>query len=111
MYQQQENQKFLSHFKKKFVIRKGRRNLSMNSRGKWAELFHIRANGSAVCTRTIQIDCKIEKLNSAFCYILRYPLPCTDDDGNNGKIFVWLGGKCDSYYFNIAEEVKFHLCI
>ena len=28
MYQQQENHKFLSHFKKRFIIRRGRRNLS-----------------------------------------------------------------------------------
>lgn len=33
MYQQQENHKFLSHFKKKFVIRRGRRGLTMNLGG------------------------------------------------------------------------------
>ena len=33
MYQQQENHKFLSHFNKKFVIRRGRRNLTMNLGG------------------------------------------------------------------------------
>ena len=31
----------------------------------------MRANGSAICTRTIHIDCKADQLNSAFCYILR----------------------------------------
>uniref|UniRef100_A0A915EFX3 Gelsolin-like domain-containing protein n=1 Tax=Ditylenchus dipsaci TaxID=166011 RepID=A0A915EFX3_9BILA len=105
MYQQQENHKFLSHFKKKFVIRKGRRNLSINMGGKWPELFHMRANGSAVCTRTIQIDCKADKLNSAFCYIVRYPFAAEDDQGNLGKVFVWLGSKCDPYYYCVAEQV------
>lgn len=57
MHQQQENHKFLSHFHRKFVIRRGRRGLTKNLGGKWPELFQIRANGSSVCTRTIQIDC------------------------------------------------------
>jgi len=105
MYQQQENHKFLSHFKKKFVIRRGRRNLSMNLGGKWPELFHLRANGSAVCTRTIQIDAKSELLNSAFPYILRYPFPVPDESGNNGIIYVWYGGKSDSYYHPLAKEI------
>ena len=33
MYQQQENHKFLSHFKKKFMIRRGRRGLTLNLGG------------------------------------------------------------------------------
>ncbi|KAI1729403.1 gelsolin repeat domain-containing protein [Ditylenchus destructor] len=105
MYQQQENQKFLSHFKKKFVIRRGRRNLSMNLGGKWPELFHMRANGSAVCTRTIQIDCRAQCLNSGFCYILRYPFPTKDEHGNAGIVYVWLGSKSDVYYHPLSEQV------
>jgi hypothetical protein len=58
MYQQQENQKFLSHFRRRFVIRRGRRGLAaLPGAGRWPELFHLRANGSAVCTRTIQVRC------------------------------------------------------
>jgi len=93
MYQQQENHKFLSHFKKKFVIRRGRRNLTMNLGGKWPELFQMRANGGAVCTRTIQLDCKAELLCSGFCYILRAPFKSPQSDGIRGRVFVWRG-KC-----------------
>lgn len=39
MYQQQENHKFLSHFHKKFVIRRGRRGLMMNLGGRCFVLF------------------------------------------------------------------------
>lgn len=38
MYQQQENHKFLSHFHRKFVIRRGRRGLNLNLGG----TFHLR---------------------------------------------------------------------
>lgn len=105
MYQQQENHKFLSHFKKRLVIRKGRRNLTMNLGGRWPELFQLRANGSAVCTRTIQVDARSEKLNSAFCFILRLPFPVPDENGHAGRIFVWLGSKSDSYFHALIEEV------
>lgn len=106
MYQQQENHKFLSHFKKKFVIRRGRRNLTMNLGGRWPELFHMRANGSAVCTRTIQVDSRADRLNSGFCYIMRYPFQVPDQDGIAGKMFVWLGSKSDPYYHKVAEDVS-----
>lgn len=105
MYQQQENHKFLSHFKKRLVIRKGRRSLTQTLGGRWPELFHMRANGSAVCTRTIQIDARAEKLNSGFNFILRYPFPVPDDDGQTGKIFAWIGSKSDPYYHRLIEEV------
>lgn len=41
MHQQQENHKFLAHFKKKFVIRRGRRGLTKNLGGHWPELFQV----------------------------------------------------------------------
>lgn len=113
MYQQQENQKFMSHFHKKFVIRYGCRNLALHENKKYPELFNMRANGSAVCNRTIQIDCRAEKLNSAFYYILCYPNASNlsgDNEENtnglfNGKIFIWEGNKTDLYYEPIAEMV------
>uniref|UniRef100_A0AC35TXC5 Protein flightless-1 n=1 Tax=Rhabditophanes sp. KR3021 TaxID=114890 RepID=A0AC35TXC5_9BILA len=105
MYQQQENAKFLSHFKRKFLIRRGRRNLSMNLGMKWPELFSMRANGSSLCTRTIQIDCASKNLNSGFCFILRVPFKVIDDDGNEGKVYVWLGSKSDSYYHQYVKSV------
>jgi hypothetical protein len=55
----------------------------------------MRANGSAICTRTIQVDCKADQLDSAFCYILRAPFRIVDNDGENGRVFVWIGNKSD----------------
>ncbi|VDK53588.1 unnamed protein product [Anisakis simplex] len=105
MYQQQENHKFLSHFHRKFVIRRGRRGLTMNLGGHWPELFAMRANGSSVCTRTIQIDCKATHLNSSFCFILRAPYRCVDDDGCKGKIFVWMGKHTTKKQHSLCEEI------
>lgn len=114
MYQQQENQKFMSHFHKKFVICHGRRNLALNSDKKWPELFHMRANGLAVCNRTIQIECRAEMLNSAFFYILNYPNLNTDKEGvvaTLGQVFVWEGTNADPYYHPIAETVCFFFTV
>lgn len=105
MYQQQENHKFLSHFHKKFVIRRGRRGLTLNLGGRWPELFHMRANGSSVCTRTIQVDCRADQLNSAFCYILRAPFKCIDENGLKGKVFVWIGSKSNPREHSLCEQV------
>ena len=49
MTQQQENLKFLSHFKRKFIIHKGKRKQKMDAAQ--PSLYHIRTNGSALCTR------------------------------------------------------------
>lgn len=49
MTQQQENLKFLSHFKRKFIIHKGKRKQDNDS--VQPSLYHIRTNGSALCTR------------------------------------------------------------
>ena len=56
-YQQQENLKFMSHFKRKFVIRKGRRKIGGEEpvKPKNVELFEIRANGGIISTRCIQV--------------------------------------------------------
>lgn len=105
MYQQQENHKFLSHFHKKFVIRRGRRGLNLNLGGRWPELFNMRANGSSVCMRTIQVDCRANQLNSAFCYILRAPFPCVDANGLKGKVYVWIGSKSNVTHHELAEQI------
>ncbi|MFH4980909.1 hypothetical protein AB6A40_007618 [Gnathostoma spinigerum] len=105
MYQQQENHKFLSHFHKKFVIRRGRRGLNLNCGGRWPELFLMRANGSAICTRTIQIDCMADQLNSAFCFILRAPFKVANEDGENGRIYVWLGKRSNPNQHKLCEEI------
>lgn len=49
MTQQQENIKFLSHFKRKFIIHKGKRKQKTDAAQ--PSLYHIRTNGSALCTR------------------------------------------------------------
>ena len=49
MTQQQENLKFLSHFKRKFIIHKGKRKQKIDAAQ--PSLYHIRTNGSALCTR------------------------------------------------------------
>uniref|UniRef100_A0A5S6QHV9 Gelsolin-like domain-containing protein n=1 Tax=Trichuris muris TaxID=70415 RepID=A0A5S6QHV9_TRIMR len=106
MYQQQENQKFLSHFKKMVVIHRGRRNLSMfPGAQRWPECYHLRANGSAICSRTIQIDCDAALLNSGFCYFLKVPFNVPDEVGKRGKVFVWVGSLVNENTARLAEEI------
>lgn len=62
-HQQQESFKFLSHFKRKMIIRSGKRNTSPQE----VEFYHLRSNGfSSLCTRTIQLNPDGVNLNSAF---------------------------------------------
>ncbi|KAK6037971.1 gelsolin repeat protein [Cooperia oncophora] len=105
MHQQQENHKFLSHFHRKFVIRRGRRGLTRNLGGKWPELFQMRANGSSVCTRTIQIDCRATELCSGFCHILRAPYKVIREDGEKGIVYVWIGKQSDPHEHEYARRV------
>lgn len=49
MTQQQENIKFLAHFKRKFIIHKGKR--KQNTDSVQPSLYHVRTNGSAFYTR------------------------------------------------------------
>ncbi|PAV59113.1 hypothetical protein WR25_10798 [Diploscapter pachys] len=104
MYQQQENHKFLSHFHKKFLIRRGRRGLTKNLGGMWPELFQMRANGSTVCTRTIQIDCIADQLCSGFCHILRIPYK-EDRNGQRGIIYVWIAQQSDPHDHETVKMV------
>lgn len=67
----------------------------------------MRANGSAVCTRTIQIDCNANQLNSAFCYILRIPFRMADENGVKGWIYIWLGNKSNPNQHKLCEQVIF----
>ena len=64
-YQQQENLKFMAHFKRKFIIHSGSRS-SHKLNQKSVEFYHLRSNGSALCTRLIQIKPDASLLNSAF---------------------------------------------
>ena len=58
MHQQQENIKFLSHFKRKFIIHNGKRKVvAKRPAGKLppVQFFQIRTNGSPLFTRCIQV--------------------------------------------------------
>ena len=56
LLQQQENLKFLSHFKRKFVIHNGKRK-TVRPEGTKApvELFQVRSNGGPIATRCVQV--------------------------------------------------------
>uniref|UniRef100_A0A672GU46 Gelsolin-like domain-containing protein n=1 Tax=Salarias fasciatus TaxID=181472 RepID=A0A672GU46_SALFA len=100
MTQQQENLKFLSHFKRKFIIHKGKRKQKTDSAQ--PSLYHIRTNGSALCTRTIQIGTDSSNLNSEFCFILKVPFESTD---NQGIVYTWVGRAADPDEAKLAEDV------
>jgi len=101
--QQQENLKFLAHFHRKFVVRRGKRKQIRPS--DWVaptEFFQIRSSGSALCTRCIQIHPDSSLLNSCFCYILKVPF---DKEDNSGIIYVWVGSQSDPEEARITEEI------
>lgn len=64
-HQQQENLKFMSHFKRKFIIHQGKRRKEKSGQGP-VEFYHLRSNGSPLCTRLLQIKPDATSLNSAF---------------------------------------------
>lgn len=100
MTQQQENLKFLSHFKRRFIIHKGKRKQKTDSAQ--PSLYHIRTNGSALCTRTIQIGTDSSNLNSEFCFILKVPFESTD---NQGIVYTWVGRAADPDEAKLAEDI------
>ncbi|XP_068574594.1 protein flightless-1 homolog [Cebidichthys violaceus] len=100
MTQQQENLKFLSHFKRKFIIHKGKRKQKTDS--VQPSLYHIRTNGSALCSRTIQIGTDSSNLNSEFCFILKVPFESTD---NQGIVYTWVGRAADPDEAKLAEDI------
>ncbi|KAJ8251808.1 hypothetical protein GJAV_G00225650 [Gymnothorax javanicus] len=100
MTQQQENLKFLSHFKRKFIIHKGKRKQKEDN--VQPSLYHIRTNGSALCTRTIQVPTDSSNLNSEFCFILKVPFESTD---NQGIVYTWVGRAADPDEAKLAEDI------
>ncbi|XP_038675571.1 protein flightless-1 homolog [Scyliorhinus canicula] len=100
MTQQQENLKFLSHFKRKFIIHKGKKKTPEN--GLQPSLYHIRTNGSALCSRCIQISTDSSMLNSDFCYILKVPFESID---NQGIVYTWVGRAADPDEAKLAEDI------
>lgn len=84
MHQQQENIKFLSHFKQNFIIHKDKRQI--HKPPKPVELYHIRSNSNPLTLRCIEIDLDASKLNSGFCYLLRTTEECVENRLTNGVI-------------------------
>ncbi|XP_048220972.1 protein flightless-1 homolog [Perognathus longimembris pacificus] len=100
MTQQQENPKFLSHFKRKFIIHRGRRKMAHSAQQ--PNLYQIRTNGSALCTRCIQINTDSSLLNSEFCFILKVPFESED---NQGIVYAWVGRASDPDEAKLAEDI------
>ncbi|XP_014245300.1 protein flightless-1 [Cimex lectularius] len=102
-HQQQENMKFLAHFKRKFVIHSGKRN-SPKPKDQPApvEFYHLRANGGALCTRLIQIKPDASSLNSNFCYILKVPF---DSEESSGIVYVWIGSNASTDDIRLIGEI------
>jgi len=95
--QQQEALKFLSHFKGKYIIHKGKRKHETAG----AELFQIRATMGKLTRRCVQIECDALHLNSEFCYILRVPF----DNEDSGIIYTWIGKKTEKEDLEHADEL------
>ncbi|XP_048351374.1 protein flightless-1 homolog [Sphaerodactylus townsendi] len=104
MTQQQENPKFLSHFKRKFIIHKGKR--KARDASLQPSLYHIRTNGSALCSRCIQINTDSSLLNSEFCFVLKVPFESTD---NQGIVYTWVGRAADPDEAKLAEDIMNHM--
>ncbi|RWS26348.1 hypothetical protein B4U80_01102 [Leptotrombidium deliense] len=102
-HQQQENLKFLSHFKRKFIIHQGKRTANRNDAE--VELFYLRSNCSSITTRCIQVKPDASVLNSGFCYILRVP----EDDDYSEIVYVWIGNKANSLEAKLTEEIALKL--
>ncbi|KFV77822.1 Protein flightless-1, partial [Struthio camelus australis] len=104
MTQQQENPKFLSHFKRRFVIHRGKR--KDRASVPQPSLYHIRTNGGGLCTGCIQINTDAGLLNSEFCFILKVPFESTD---NQGIVYTWVGRAADPDEAKLAEDIMNHM--
>ncbi|CAJ0580694.1 unnamed protein product, partial [Mesorhabditis spiculigera] len=100
IYQQRENHWFLSHFNHKILIFTGKRSQREKADAQ-PELFQMRANGSNVSTRTIQIPTKAKNLCSGFCHLLRVPA-C---DKWDGCVFIWAGKTAPEDDVVLAQEI------
>lgn len=119
--QQQESPQFLAHFKRKFIIHKGKRKphnqpakitntegtaAANNNKSLATKMYHLRKNPySAICTRCIQLQtAKANYLCSEFCYIVCVPFE-DSDSSTKGIVYVWIGGKANPDEANLAEEI------
>lgn len=103
--QQQENLKFLSHFRGKFIIKTGKRNEALKANRKPpVEFYHLRSNGSPICSRLIQVKPDASILNSAFCYILNVPFETASGE-QSGIVYVWIGSKSKTEESTLIQEI------
>lgn len=58
----------MAHFEKKFIIHHGKRKEVKSNDAKKVKFYHLRSNGSPLCTRLIQIGTDASLLSSAFWY-------------------------------------------
>lgn len=98
-HQQQENMKFMAHFKRKLIIHQGKRKQPNKNA---VEFYHLRSNGSALYTRLVQIKPDASALNSQFCYILNVPFEQEDD---SGIVYVWIGSKTDPDEAHLIQDI------
>ncbi|OWR42979.1 protein flightless-1 [Danaus plexippus] len=102
-HQQQESLKFMAHFRRRFIIRDGKRNLKPEGRPP-VELFELRSNGSSLCTRLVQVKPDASVLNSAFCYILNVPLEGSKEE-SSAIVYAWIGSKSDADSARLIELI------
>ncbi|XP_026739466.1 protein flightless-1 [Trichoplusia ni] len=103
-HQQQESLKFMAHFHRRFIIRDGKRNQKPESGRQPVELFELRSNGSALCTRLVQVKADATQLNSAFSYILNVPLEGANDT-SSAIVYAWIGSKTDADSARLIEQI------
>nr|XP_049694394.1 protein flightless-1 [Helicoverpa armigera] len=103
-HQQQESLKFMAHFHRRFIIKDGKRNQKPESGRQPVELFELRSNGSALCTRLVQVKADATQLNSAFCYILNVPLEGANDT-SSAIVYAWIGNKSDADSARLIEQI------
>ncbi|XP_073956996.1 FLII actin remodeling protein [Choristoneura fumiferana] len=106
-HQQQESLKFMSHFHRKFIIKDGKRNPKAEGGKQPVELFELRSNGSALCTRLVQVKAEAQQLNSAFCYILNVPLE-GGSSASSALVYAWIGSKADADSARLIEHIAEH---
>lgn len=118
--QQQESPQFLAHFKRKFIIHKGKRKpnnqiakvtkadgtAAATNKALTTKMYHLRKNPySAICTRCIQLDtARAQNLCSEFCFIVCVPFE-ESDNSTKGIVYVWIGSKSNPDEASLAEEI------
>ncbi|CAF0945256.1 unnamed protein product [Adineta steineri] len=108
LIQQQENQRFMAHFNRKFVIHNGKRRTTAQriqmpiQRLTHTQMYHIRWCYSTIMTRCIQVEATSANLCSEFCYIVTVPL---DSGDIIGIVYVWVGNNVHPDDALLVQEI------